>query len=134
MTQHRKEMIYVLSLAVLSLIAGIVTLIAKKMFGIAFIIGAAFMFLLFLGLKRMSPEDQTAQEKAERMGNDERNMQIVYRACHITTFVMFYVLAAGGFFFACICEIPAVGLIFGALWLFLVILYVAVKLIISKKM
>ena len=134
MTQHRKEMIYVLSLAVLSLIAGIVTLIAKKMFGIAFIIVAAFMFLLFLGLKRMSPEDQAAQEKAERMENDERNMQIVYRACHITTLAMFFVLAAGSFFFACICEIPAVGLTFGALWLFLVILYAAIKLIISKKM
>ena len=134
MTQHRKKMIYALSFAVLSLIAGIVTLIAKKMFGIAFIIGAAFMFLLFLGLKRMSPEDQVAQEKAERMANDERNMQIVYRACHITTFVMFYVLAAGGFFFACICEIPAVGLTFGVLWLFIVILYIAVKLIVSKKM
>lgn len=104
------------------------------MFGIAFIIVAVFMFLLFLGLKRMSPEDQVAQEKAERMANDERNMQIVYRACHITTFVMFYVLAAGGFFFACICEIPAVGLTFGVLWLFIVILYIAVKLIVSKKM
>ena len=134
MTQHRKKMIYFLSLAVLNLLIGIATLIAKKMLGIAFIVVAAFMFLLFLGFKHMSPEDQAVQEKAERMANDERNMQIVYRACHITTLAMFFVLAAGGVFFACICENPAVGLTFGTLWVFLVILYVAVKLIISKKM
>ena len=50
MTPHRREMIYVLSFAVLNLIAGIITLIARKMYGIPFIVVAAFMFLLFLRL------------------------------------------------------------------------------------
>ena len=56
MTQHRKKMIYALSFAVLSLIAGIVTLIAKKCLGLLSSLLLLSCFCFFLGLNGCLPK------------------------------------------------------------------------------